>query len=165
MLEKRQLEQDLQRERQYAQALSATALAVVTRNNLTDVLDTIVTHISSLLDTPDVYLDLVNTEAETIDNGLSVGIYNEYDLPPLRMKRGEGVDGKVWESGQTIIVDDYDTWPGRSLQVPLGKLHQVVGVPVKLGDVVLGVIGATRASLWFEISHSRCGPPNCWNRV
>jgi two-component system, cell cycle sensor histidine kinase and response regulator CckA len=55
---------------------------------------------------------------------------------------GEGLPGRVWESGQPVWIADLakeaDS-PRKSLLAPLG-LHSAVGFPIKLRDETLGVI-------------------------
>jgi len=52
---------------------------------------------------------------------------------------GEGLAGKVWATGEPLIVEDYATWPGRSpkwADLPA----TVVGVPIRWGREFLGVL-------------------------
>jgi PAS domain S-box-containing protein len=59
-----------------------------------------------------------------------------------KLRRGEGLAGRVWESGRPLLVADYATWPHRveELHEPIGA---AVGVPLRAtaGGAVLGVIG------------------------
>jgi PAS domain-containing protein len=59
----------------------------------------------------------------------------------LRVKPGEGMGGKVWKHEQPILVDDYRSWNGRLSDKSLDKLHSVVGIPLKSGSRIHGVIG------------------------
>jgi diguanylate cyclase (GGDEF)-like protein len=59
----------------------------------------------------------------------------------MRMRTGEGMAGRVIESGRPIALDDYDMWDGRSAQFPTGRIHAVMGVPLISGGRVTGVIG------------------------
>lgn len=71
-----------------------------------------------------------------------------YQLPePLQeivLKTGEGLSGKVLASRQPLIVNDYDSWEGRSPQVPPGISDRGIGAPVEHGDKVLGVLAVNR---------------------
>jgi diguanylate cyclase (GGDEF)-like protein len=49
--------------------------------------------------------------------------------------------GRVIETGRPMLVEDYDTWEGRSAQFPDGRIHAVVGVPLISSGRVTGVIG------------------------
>jgi len=53
------------------------------------------------------------------------------------LQRGEGLSGRVWETSDPLIVDDYQQWEGRAEGYPL---KAVVGVPVRWGERFLGVL-------------------------
>ncbi len=58
-----------------------------------------------------------------------------------RRKPGEGLAGKVWQTGEPLIVDDYDAWPGRQADFERGLIRAIVGAPLKSGAQVVGVLG------------------------
>ena len=56
-------------------------------------------------------------------------------------RRGEGLSGRIWETGKPLIVPDCALWEGRSARWGGYLRHSTaVGVPVRLGDEFLGVI-------------------------
>jgi signal transduction histidine kinase len=57
------------------------------------------------------------------------------------MAKGEGLGGKVWETGDPQVVADYDTWPGRAPNLDFGIIGTIAGVPLKSGSQVVGVLG------------------------
>jgi len=59
----------------------------------------------------------------------------------LRVKSGEGMGGKVWQSKKPILVDDYRSWVGRLSDRSLDELHSVVGIPLRDHNGFHGVIG------------------------
>jgi signal transduction histidine kinase/CheY-like chemotaxis protein/HPt (histidine-containing phosphotransfer) domain-containing protein len=58
-----------------------------------------------------------------------------------KLARGEGLSGKIWESGEPLLIEDYDAWDGRSAAIEREVLGSVTGVPLKSGARVVGVIG------------------------
>jgi signal transduction histidine kinase len=54
--------------------------------------------------------------------------------------RGEGLVGKVWETGESLIVNDYQNWDGRAVLWQDYPNASTVGVPVSWGDRFLGVL-------------------------
>ncbi len=60
----------------------------------------------------------------------------------ITLERGEGLAGKVWATGEPLIVDDYINWSGQSLQWAGYEVHAIIGVPIKWGDEFLGVLNA-----------------------
>ncbi len=56
------------------------------------------------------------------------------------LHRGEGLSGKVWETGEPLIVDDYQHWEGRAAVWEDRPITALVGVPVRWGEEFLGVL-------------------------
>ena len=50
---------------------------------------------------------------------------------------GEGAMGLVAETGQPMVIDDYQKWPGSLEEYP--DIHASMAVPLKVGDRLLGV--------------------------
>ena len=51
-----------------------------------------------------------------LENKVSVGILSQ--MVGFRTKPGHGVAGMVWQSGQPLVVTDYDAWAHRSADFP-----------------------------------------------
>jgi PAS domain S-box-containing protein len=64
------------------------------------------------------------------------------DQPPVgcTLAPGEGLAGKVWQSGKPAAVEDYRAWSGRSSIFDGLDLHAVVAVPIRWGQRFLGVL-------------------------
>lgn len=65
------------------------------------------------------------------------------------LRRGEGLSGKIWETGKALIVDEYDGWKGHSTSWT-GCNVAVVGVPIRwrpadAAEEFLGVLTITKA--------------------
>jgi diguanylate cyclase (GGDEF)-like protein/PAS domain S-box-containing protein len=56
------------------------------------------------------------------------------------LRRGEGLSGKVLQTGEPIVVDDYQAWEGRAVIYEGYPFKSVVGVPVRWGEEFLGVL-------------------------
>ena len=56
------------------------------------------------------------------------------------LQRGEGLSGRVWETSEPLIVDDYQQWEGRATAYEGYPWTAVVGVPVRWGEKFLGVL-------------------------
>jgi diguanylate cyclase (GGDEF)-like protein/PAS domain S-box-containing protein len=63
-----------------------------------------------------------------------------------RLERGVGIGGTVWQTGQPMVVDDYDAWTNRAGGMPLNQFGAVIGVPLTSGPDVVGVIGLASGS-------------------
>jgi HD-GYP domain-containing protein (c-di-GMP phosphodiesterase class II) len=64
------------------------------------------------------------------------------DVAPVgtTLRRGEGLSGRVWETREPLIVNDYDHWEGRMAIFEEVLVGAVVGVPVHWGEEFLGVL-------------------------
>jgi sigma-B regulation protein RsbU (phosphoserine phosphatase) len=108
----------------------------------------------------DPLLQSIAAGVTEILNGDSGGIYR-YDaesgeLRPVfpvkqpkealyTIKAGEGMAGKVIQTGQPMKVDNYDDWHGRTPQQRRGTVGPVMQAPMKSGDQLLGVIYVERS--------------------
>jgi two-component sensor histidine kinase len=54
------------------------------------------------------------------------------------LHRGEGLAGKIWETGEPLIVDDYQQWEGRVSAYEGYPFTAIVGVPVRWGATGAG---------------------------
>jgi len=59
----------------------------------------------------------------------------------MRLGPGEGLVGKVWQTGQPWMIDDYDAWSDRAPDFGYKLIRAVMGVPLKSDSQVVGVIG------------------------
>lgn len=137
--ERRQAEFAPSRQYQYLQALHETALDLIHHLDLSELLNKAITRAAQLLGTPHGYIYLVEPDEAEIELKVGVGMYA--DLVGFRLKPGEGLAGRIWLTGQPLAVPDYDAWPGRSPRFPSGIVRAIVGVPLKSGERVTGIVG------------------------
>ena len=75
-----------------------------------------------MVGTPNGYICLI--EADSGEMVLRVGTGAYADLVGLRMLKGEGLSGRVWETGDPLAIPDYSTLGGagraRSTPTPSG---------------------------------------------
>ena len=136
---RRQVEESLRRQNEYLAALQETALGLLGRLDLEVLLEDIVERAGALIGTEHGYIYLLEPDGQEMQ--LRVGVGNNSRLVGMRLRPGEGLGGKVWQSGQPIVVDDYAAWAERLAKPGLEELHGAVGVPVKSGLQVVGVLG------------------------
>ncbi len=132
---------EARRRSQVLAALHETALDLINRLELSDLLSAVVTRAAQLLGTEHGYIYLVEPNGQEIVAKVVCGVFAKYI--GWRLKPGEGLAGKVWQTGQPLVVDDYDEWEGRAEKYPRGEFFAVVGIPLKSGSEVIGVLGVT----------------------
>ena len=73
---------------------------------------------------------------------LAVGLGIFRGIGDLAIGHGQGVGGRVWDTGEAVLVGDYDSWAGRAPGLDrIGSIGSVVGVPLTAGTEIIGVIG------------------------
>jgi diguanylate cyclase (GGDEF)-like protein/PAS domain S-box-containing protein len=131
-------EQGRDRQAAYMSVLHETAVSAIQRQDEVDLLRTIVQRAASLAGTKDGYVYLLGA-GNRLEVKAGIGMFVEW--LGFGLGSGEGVAGRVVESGEPLLIRDYDAWPGRSEAYPTGRLGQVVGVPLRSGERIIGVIG------------------------
>ena len=144
-LDRRRLEQQasaetLRHQNEYLAALHETTLGLISRLELSDLLEALIARAGHLLDTTHGYIYLTDKKQDKLQRRVGVGIFSESIGQPLQ--RGEGVAGRVWESGNPLVVNDYENWEGRPKRMDYdSKATAIMGVPLKSGESVVGVLG------------------------
>ncbi|MCA9915249.1 MAG: PAS domain S-box protein, partial [Anaerolineae bacterium] len=140
MTERRDIEQRLLHQAQYLATLHEISLSLLERLDPDTLLQTILYRAGHLLDTVHGYVFLVEPEEDVMRLAAGTGLFG--NLENITVKRGEGLSGRVWESGQPLIIDNYSAWEGQISQAPQeGQI--ALAVPLKYGDDVIGCIGLT----------------------
>jgi diguanylate cyclase (GGDEF)-like protein/PAS domain S-box-containing protein len=119
--------------------LHETSLAVMRRLEVPELLETIVTSAARLAGTLHGYAYLLTEAGDEIEVRAGTGLFLSWI--GYRMRPGQGVAGRVLQTGRPLMIEDYETWEGRSPTFPLGLIRAVTGVPLTSGDRVVGVIG------------------------
>ena len=137
--ERRRIEDELRGQNVYLAALHETTLGLINRLDTHEVLQTVLKRAAELLGTPNAFIDLFDDATGWTRCFEGIGMF---DVETARIfRKGEGLSGRVWETGETIIIEDYDTGSFRSPSVPLSVAKAWVGVPLKSGNRVVGAIG------------------------
>jgi signal transduction histidine kinase len=139
--ERRRAEEELRRQNEYLAALHETALALMNRLDVTDLLETIVERAAQLLDTPHGYIYLVDDGRNVLERKVGIGLFSQ--SIGFRLQSGQGVAGMVWRNEESLIVNQYATWPYHT-PTPGSReaeINAVAGAPLLSGQRVVGVIG------------------------
>jgi len=130
------------RQNEYLAALHDVTLGLITRLDHRELLEAIITRAAQLLDAPHGFVYLLEPGASEMDCEIGLGALTR--LVGSSRKPGEGVAGKVWQTGEPLIIDDYDHWPGRVEQLQPGLVGAIVCVALKSDGQAVGVIGLAR---------------------
>jgi len=135
---------DLVHQNEYLAALHETTVGLISRLDVRDLLQTLITRAGQLVNAPHGFIFLLEPGQTEMECKVGVGALSR--LVGTRRKLGESLTGRVWQTGEPLSVADRDTWSGRSDRIPQGLLHAIMGVPLKSGPEVVGVIGLAYGS-------------------
>lgn len=133
-----QLVMALERRTRELQALHAISLEINTQPDLPALLQTLVEAAARLLNVPRGALYLMRPDGCSLELVVSHNLQG--DMRGTVIQLGEGLAGRVAQSGQPLMVSDYSTWEGRATAFEINPFKRVLGVPLRLRDTVLGVI-------------------------
>ena len=120
-------------------ALHDTTVGLVRRLDIDELLKDIIIKAAQLLDTRNGYLFLTDKDGKRMV--MRVGIGQFESLIGFTLQPGQGLVGRVWESGRPIILDDYQSWEHHLADERFEQLHATCGIPLKTEKEVIGVIG------------------------
>ena len=126
------------------EALNETSVGIMQRLELDELLRELIARAGTMLDTSHGFVYLARPGEDVLTNRVSTGLFED-DLG-RHMRRGDGVAGRVWETGQSVAVDDYDAWEGRDPTFAAGVIAALAAVPLRSGDDVVGALGMARAA-------------------
>ncbi len=139
--ERKHAQEELQRQHEHLTALHETTLGLMNRLDVDDVLRGIVEQAARLVGTTHGFVEMVDPSGTCLEIQVATGVLEPFH--GARLTRGEGLSGKVWDSGEPLIVEDYEMWSGRSAQFEAARWHSIVCVPMKSSGEVIGTIGLT----------------------
>ncbi|MBN1661519.1 MAG: GAF domain-containing protein, partial [Anaerolineae bacterium] len=128
----------LQEQTEHLEALRQVSLELASQLDPDTLLRSIVSRAVELLGGAVGGLHLYRPE----HNRLELAVVSGID-PSIRgtvLQPGEGLAGKVWQSGQAIAVEDYKHWESRSAAYETWNFGAAVAVPIRWGEESLGVL-------------------------
>jgi ammonium transporter len=137
--QRKRTEAELRRQNAYLATLNQMTPAMMNRLELSELIETIIIRAGEILGTEHGYLYLHQPDEPTIEVKFAVGVFSRY--LGHRLYPGEGLAGKVWQQGEPLVVQEYEHWEGRSFAFSPTPFRALVGVPLKSGSNVIGVLG------------------------
>lgn len=131
-------EEMLKRHNEYLSALHQTTLGLIGRRELTDLLEALIKRAAQLLGTTDGLFYLTGPGSNEMELKVGIGRFVQYI--GMRHAPGDGLCGRVWQTGEPMVIKDYSTWPGQTEQMRDRGFGAAIAVPLKSGGQVSGVI-------------------------
>ena len=137
--EKKRVEKVLRRQNEYLYALHETALGLLNRLDMSELLEAIIERAAQLTDTEHGFIYLLEGTASKMEMRMGRGFFK--NLLALEVQPGMGLGGTVWETEKLLWVKNYASWDGRLRDSVFDRLGAAVGIPLFAGSEVIGVIG------------------------
>jgi PAS domain S-box-containing protein len=153
--ERRRAEKTLNQQFKYLSALHQTTLGLISRRDLKDLLKTIVARSAELVGVPYGFIYLYDPDTELLTLEVGTGIFKGYI--GRRIKPGLGLAGQTWETGEPIVINDYQSWEGRDPDAKWDRIQAVAGIPIKSKTEVIGVIGVSDDNKNTQITGNEIG--------
>jgi PAS domain S-box-containing protein len=141
--ERLRVEEKLQKQADYLTALNETALGLLNRSELRPLLESILARACDLINTKHGLIELVLPDGSALRQEVARDTLSKYN-GTLTLKN-EGMAGSVWASGETLVVQDYVAWDKSLPEFIEAGITAVIGIPLKVGDTVIGVLAVSYA--------------------
>ncbi len=127
--------------RQYAREMNAlyqTVVEISREPGLDTLLQAVICRATALVHAAMGGLSLLQPDGQSLKMAVVHGLPDHYI--GVRIGLGEGVAGRVAQTGQPLTVSDYYHWEGQIESFGPLALRRIMGVPMRVGDRVVGVI-------------------------
>lgn len=136
--ERKRVEEALEQRAGELQALYETSLEINAQPDLVTTLHSIVGKATELIGVSGGGLYIMQPNQQVLQ---LVVVYNmPEDMIGTCLKLGEGLSGRAAQSGEPMMVEDYQQWEGRSPTFEKLPLRRTMSVPLKVRGEVIGVI-------------------------
>ena len=126
----------------YLGALFGTTLKLVKRMDMAALFQTIVEDAAGLVESAHAFIFWVDAAGENLELKAATGGCHK-EFVGIVMKREEGLMGRVLQEGHSIIIDNYDSWPGKITRLKLTGIGAMLSVPIYSEGRITAVLGLT----------------------
>ncbi|OQA32491.1 MAG: Cyclic di-GMP phosphodiesterase response regulator RpfG [Betaproteobacteria bacterium ADurb.Bin341] len=109
------------------------------------VLNVIISRAASLAGATSGYVYLRKPDTEVIEVRVGLGLYA--DSIGYIVRSGEGLAGKVWQTAESMVVNDYQIWEGRHPDPKWDSVQAIAGIPLKVKGEAVGLIGLVHTEI------------------
>jgi PAS domain S-box-containing protein len=137
--EAKRAQADLATQKAYLDSLHQTTLGLINRLDIDELLHDLVKRACALVGVESGYVYLIDEDTNRLRVQVATGAAINYVGNTI--EAGEGMAGRIWQTIEPLVVDDYSTWEHRITIPGYQRLRAVAAVPLKSGDRVVGVLG------------------------
>jgi PAS domain S-box-containing protein len=133
-------EETLRESEERLRSLYQITSKLAAQSDVSTLLKMISDDVAALLDVPGGVVHLYDSQRSEMEAVASTDSNIPVGMQPLRL--GEGMTGRIVESHESMIIDDYKTWAGATAQYKDQPFYSVLGVPMLYGGELIGVLVA-----------------------
>ena len=139
--ERKEAEEALDRRALEMTALYETSLEISAQRDISKLLQTIVRQAADLIACTMGGLYMVRPDGQSLELAVSHNLPAKYTGSVLQI--GEGLSGRVAQTGDPLMVEDHRNWAARASAYSDGPFARVLAVPLKVGDRIIGVLNVS----------------------
>ncbi len=128
----------LRRRADELEALGTTMAEITAELELPTLLRAILERAAGLVDATGGELGLYSADRQEVQVAVSYNL--DEGFVGTRHALGEGAMGRVAETGEALIIEDYQTWEARAPQYVGLPVHAILAAPLMAGQRLVGVI-------------------------
>ncbi len=126
------------RQTRQLEGLHQLSMGITAQLDLNTLLETTAQYAIDLLGGKSGGLYLYRPDREVIEWSVAIG-ESLFSIGST-LKKGEGLSGRVWESGEPLNVGDYRAWEGQAEVYEGYPWKSIIGAPIIRGDTFYGVL-------------------------
>lgn len=146
--DRRHFEETLYRQNEYLAALHEMALGLIARLDLDELLEALVLRAKELLKASNGILYLVDSRQGELVRRVAIGFTSEH--PQASVKFGEGIIGRIWQTGKPFLYVEDQVWPLDLPEPDRGLTGSLIAVPLThntgTSNGLMATTGLTRPS-------------------
>lgn len=123
----------------YVSALQEASLALAHKTELTETVSVLLTHTADALRLEHAFLYLLDEDGATMQAVSTRGLFDR--IQGVRCEPKMGMVGRIWASGDPILVNDYEAWTGKGIDIQAEGARSLLVLPIKIRETVVGVVG------------------------
>lgn len=135
---------------EYLSTLHSISLGMFRRLDLTDLLKAVIVRACRITGIPNGFLHLYDSEKNKLIMKAACG--NLTDSVGYEVDLGSGLGGVIFETGDPMIIDNYQLWSKGLKDAMFKKIFSIVGIPLISGSKIEGIIGLCHHEKGIEIS-------------
>jgi len=135
--ERKQAEEKILQQNETLSSFQQITLDLLIRKDTQSLLNDIVQYVLSFVNAQQAFIFL--PEDDTLFLAAATQGFAK-NIGRREPKPGTGVLGRVWQSAETLAVENYSEWEFRDPSYQSENLRALVGIPIKAGNAIIGVL-------------------------